>query len=39
MQKKTIQMATFNVRTLIRIGQLPELTALAGEHKIDIICI
>ena len=35
--KQTI--ATFNVRTLNRIGQLPELTASAEEHKIDIICI
>ena len=31
--KQTIQIATFNVRTLNRIGQLPELS------KIDIICI
>ena len=30
---------TFNVRTLSRIGQLPELTASAVEHKIGIICI
>ena len=37
--KHTIQIATFNVRTLNRIGQLPELTASALEHKIDIICI
>ena len=37
--KQTIQIATFNVRTLNRIGQLPELTASALEHKIDIICI
>ena len=37
--KQTIQIATFNVRTLNRIGQLSELTALAIEHKIDIICI
>ena len=37
--KQTIQIATFNVRTLNRIGQLPELTSLAVEHKIDIICI
>ena len=37
--KQTIQIATFNVRTLNRIGQLPELTASAVEHKIDIICI
>ena len=37
--KQTIQIVTFNVRTLNRIGQLPELTASAVEHKIDIICI
>ena len=37
--KQTIQIATSNVRTLNRIGQLPELTASAIEHKIDIICI
>ena len=37
--KHTIQIATFNVKTLNRIGQLPELTASAVEHKIDIICI
>ena len=37
--KQTIQIATFNVRTLNRLGQLPELTASAVEHKIDIICI
>ena len=37
--KQTIQIATFNVRTLNRIGQLPELTASAVEHKRDIICI
>ena len=37
--KQTIQIATFNVRSLNRIGQLPELTALAVDHKIDIICI
>ena len=36
---QTIQIATFNVRTLNRIGQLPELTASAVEHNIDIICI
>ena len=35
--KQTIQIATFNVRTLNRIGQLPELIASALEHKIDII--
>ena len=37
--KQTIQIATFNVRTLNRIGQLPKLTASAVEHKIDINCI
>ena len=37
--KQTIQIATFNVRTLNRIGQLPELIASAVDHKIDIICI
>ena len=37
--KQTIQIATFNVRTLNRIGQLPELTASAVEHNMDIICI
>ena len=37
--KQTIQIATFNIRTLNRIGQVPELTASALEHKIDIICI
>ena len=30
--KQTIQIATFNVRPLNRIGQLPELTASAVEH-------
>ena len=37
--KQTLQIATFNVRTLNRIEQLPELIASAIEHKIDIICI
>ena len=37
--KQTLQIATVNVRTLNRIGQLPELIASAVEHKIDIICI
>ena len=37
--KQTLQIATFNVRTLNRIGQLPELIASAEENKIDIICI
>ena len=35
--KQTMQIATFNVRTLNRIGQLPELTASSVEHKIDTI--
>ena len=37
--KQTIQIATFNVRTLNKIEQLPELTTSAIEHNIDIICI
>ena len=37
--KQTILIATFNVRNLNRIGQLPELTTSVVEHKIDIICI
>ena len=37
--KQTIQIVTFNVRTLNRIGQLLELTASAVEHNIDMICI
>ena len=37
--KQTIQIVTFNVRTLNRIGQLLELTASAVEHNMDIICI
>ena len=37
--KHTIQIATFNVWTLNRVGQLPELTASVIDHKIDIICI
>ena len=37
--KRTIQIATFNVRTLNRIGQLSELTASAVQHKIDEISI
>ena len=36
--KQTLQIATFNVRTLNRIGQLPELIASAEEHNIEIIC-
>ena len=37
--KQTLQIVTFNVRTLNRIGQLLELLASAVQHKIDIICI
>ena len=37
--KQIIQIATYNVRTLNRIGQLPELIASAVEHKIYIICV
>ena len=37
--KQTIQIATFNVRILNIIGQLPELTTSAVKHKIDVICI
>ena len=37
--KSTTQIATFNIRTLNRIGQLLELTASAIDHNIDIICI
>ena len=37
--KSAIQIATFNVRTLNRIGQLPELTASAIDHNVDIICV
>ena len=37
--KQTLQIATFNVRTLNRIGQLTGLIASAVEYKINIICI
>ena len=37
--KQTIQIATFNIRSLNRIGQLPELTASAIDHNVEIICI
>ena len=37
--KSTIYIATFNVKSLKRIGQIPELTASAIDHNIDIICI
>ena len=32
-------MATFNVKNLNTINQLPELTAFALQHNIDIICL
>ena len=34
--KCTVHIAILNIRTLNRIGQLPELTASAAEHNIDI---
>ena len=34
-----MQIATFNLRTLNRIGQLPELTASTIDHNIEMICI
>ena len=37
--KRTIQIATFNIRTLNKTGQLPELTDSAIYHNIDIIRI
>ena len=37
--KSTIQKATFNVRTLNRMCQLPELTASAIDHNIGIVCV
>ena len=37
--KRTIEISTFNVRTLNRIEQLPELTASAVEHNMDIMFI
>ena len=37
--KRTVQIGTFNVRTLNRIGQLPELITSAIDYNIDIICI
>ena len=37
--KQTIKIAIFNVRTLNRIGQLLEQTALVVEHNIGMICI
>ena len=37
--KRTIQIAIFSVRTLNRIGQLPDLTVLAIDYNIYILCI
>ena len=37
--KSTVHIVTLNVRTLIWIGRLPELTALVAEHNIDIVCV
>ena len=37
--KRTIQIATFNIRTLNKIGQLPELIASSKDHNIDKICV
>ena len=36
--KRTIQIVTFNVRNINRIGQIPELSASVIDHNIDI-CI
>ena len=30
---------TYNVRTLNRISQLPDLTASVGKHNVDIVCV
>ena len=37
--KQTIQIASFNVRILNKIGQLPGPTASATKHNINFICI
>ena len=37
--KSTIQIVSFNVKTLNRIGQLPELTASTVDHDLDIVCV
>ena len=37
--KRTMQIATFNVKTLNRIGYLPELTVSVIDPTIDIICM
>ena len=35
----TVHIATFNIRTLNRVNQLPKLTAFAAESNIDIVYI
>ena len=37
--KSTVQIATFNVKTLDKSGQIPELTASVVKYNIDIVCI
>ena len=37
--KSTVYIATFNIRTLNTINQLPEFTVSAAKQNIDIICI
>ena len=37
--KNTIHIATISVRTMNTVNQLPELTAFAVEHNVDIICM
>ena len=37
--KNSVHIATFNIWTFNRIGQLPELTPSVAEHNIDILCI
>ena len=37
--KRKIRIATFNVRTLNKIGQIPELTGSEIDHNRDITCI
>ena len=37
--KSTIQIVTFSVRTLNRIGQRAEVSVSVVEHEIDIVCI
>ena len=37
--KNSVNIATFDIRTLNIINQLPQLTVSADEHNTDIICI